>query len=336
MSPEVSLTNKYRPYAFGDVISQNIPTMVLKSLIKDVDKAPKSLIFFGSWGSGKTTCGRIFARAINCKQGPVCKKCHKCNQSDFYTELDSSVIGNSETMKEMKSSFFYSSSKYRRVIVFDESHTITAKAQTDLLKVLEENSSLFFIFCTTERDKLLDTIRSRSLSIEFTLAPHLECVNYLKKVSKEEGIELSDDVVNLMARRSQGHIRDLLQELEFYRYVGEEGYFKAKQSLDLQFINYLKLAVSPDKNLRELLEQICSTPIYLLRDDFLHFRKKLADAIYLENKYLNYRPMLEFFFKNYQHVNTSRDFYIYLLSAAMTLQKQNITKGSTSSGRYSK
>lgn len=168
------LTQEYRPKTFRDIEGQALPKKILKAIVKNPKDAPRSLIFHGKYGTGKSSMARVFARALNCEKPGVeiCMSCTVCEEdieiSPYYREYDSAVMGSKSKLENIKDEFHYSVSNGWRVINLEEIQVSSKKAQSVLLRTLEEiTSDTFVVFCTTELDKVLDTIRSRSLEIEF-------------------------------------------------------------------------------------------------------------------------------------------------------------------------
>ena len=187
------ITQEFRPQTFKEVTGQKLPKTVLKAISKSPAASPKTIILEGAFGTGKTTCARIFARALNCKHqtkdGDACGKCEEClsdiSKSIYYEEYDSSVVGNITDIKELKETFYFNESLGYIVIVLDEAHLITPQAQSTLLKLFEESpSGIFFVLCTTNSSKILNTIQSRALTLKFDLLSLEDIEENLKNVVK--------------------------------------------------------------------------------------------------------------------------------------------------------
>jgi DNA polymerase III gamma/tau subunit len=271
------LNKKYRPINFDQVFGQSLNKEILKAIIKKPLTSPRSFIFSGEYGTGKTTLARIFAKGLNCTSNKLIKPCNDCDNcksnldfSSFYQEFDSGSIGNKEDIEELKDDFFSSSlvCKYR-VIVFDEGHLISRQAQSSLLKILEDiSSNIFVIFCTTELGQLRDTIQSRSQILDFRCLSSTDIVNNLKYIVKSEQGSIEDDVLNLIASTSRGHVRDAVKLLELYFMLDDKEKFKLNiKSSEIILLNFLK-AVRSNVDLNEYIEQLCSFVIDVLRNDF--------------------------------------------------------------------
>ena len=183
------ITQEFRPQTFKEVAGQDLVKELLKAIVKKPESSPKTLILQGEYGTGKTTCARILARALNCqnrtKDGDACGHCDFCKSNIentiFYEEFDSAMIGNVSDIKDLKDTFYFDKSIGYKVIVLDEAQLMTQQAQSALLKVLEESiSGIFFVLCTTHIDKILPTIRSRSLKLRFDLIKEEEYIKIKK------------------------------------------------------------------------------------------------------------------------------------------------------------
>jgi DNA polymerase III subunit gamma/tau len=223
------ITQEYRPKTFKDVAGQKHVVETLKCIAKNPENSPKTIILQGEFGTGKTTCARILARALNCPNavnGEPCGNCPVCNSdldiSPFYMEYDSAVIGNVDTIRGLRDTFYYNSDKGYRVIVLDECHLISKQAQAALLKVFEETKGrLFFILCTTDAQELLPTIRSRSLELRFNLIPEEDLKKNILGICEKKNITIPEDVLNVIILRSLGHARNAQMLLDRYILLGD-------------------------------------------------------------------------------------------------------------------
>lgn len=201
-----------------------------------------------------TTNARIFARALNCKNpkgGEPCGECSICKENIestmFYDEYDSAIIGNVDTLRGLRDTFTYSADTGYKIICLDEAHLISNVAQSALLKVLEETRGrIFFIICTTHVDKIIPTIRSRSLELRINLVNEVDMINNLRNIAQSEGIEISEDILKLIAQRSGGHMRNAHMLLDQYILLGDEFTEAVKPSRDI-FLQLLVRAFRGDK-----------------------------------------------------------------------------------------
>ena len=234
------ITQEFRPKTFKDVAGQKQVVSMLKCIAKNPKSSPKTIILQGEFGTGKTTNARILARALNCPNavnGEPCGNCSVCNSdldiSPFYTEYDSAVVGGVDQIRALRETFYYNSDNGYRIIVFDECHLISQAAQAALLKVFEETTgNLFFVLCTTDADKLLPTIRSRSLELRLNLISDEDLLNNLKGICEKKGMQVPEEALKLMVRRSLGHARNAQMLLDQYFLLGDEFQSFVKTSQD--------------------------------------------------------------------------------------------------------
>lgn len=234
------ITQECRPKLFREVSGQNLPKTVLKAICKSPATSPRTIILEGEYGTGKTTCARIFAKALNCKykmkDGDACGKCEDCqndiSKSIYYEEYDSSIIGNITDIKELKETFYFNESLGYKVIVLDEAHLITPQAQSALLKLFEDSpAGIFFVLCTTNSSKILNTIRSRALTLKFDLLSQKDIIKNIENISKNYlQIDIESDIIKLIAERSKGHLRNAHMLLEQYQMLGRDEFVNLYRS----------------------------------------------------------------------------------------------------------
>ncbi len=259
------LTRGLRPAVWDDVAGQKINIQILKSITKNPEKSPRSLIFEGVFGSGKTSCARILARELNNIKDPK----YDLNSCPFYFEYDSTIIGNVEKIRELRDTFGVGSGDYWQVVVFDECHAASNQAQTALLKVIEEvRGKVFFIFCSTHVHKIIPTIRSRSLELKFGLVPYEEVVAHLGEVEEKLDIKIPDDVKSIIASRSGGHMRNVHMLLDKYTLIGEDVFKESvKSSLNL-YCEFFKAVKGGDsEGVKNSLEGLLTIPLVDLKRD---------------------------------------------------------------------
>ncbi|BED91565.1 MAG: DNA polymerase III subunit gamma/tau [Candidatus Improbicoccus pseudotrichonymphae] len=217
------LYRKWRPKNFADVIGQGHVTSVLKNEIVE-KKISHSYMFVGTRGSGKTTCARIFAKAVNCispiNSGEPCLKCKACEAIDNNTtdmiEIDAASNNGVENIRAIKEeSNFATSILNYRVYIIDEFHMLSIGAFNAFLKILEEPPcNLIFILATTEFHKIPKTVVSRCQKFDFFKIPVGKLFEYLKKISSSENINITDDALSIIANIADGSARDALTILE--------------------------------------------------------------------------------------------------------------------------
>lgn len=252
------LSQNLRPQDWDSVAGQKIIKETMKAIIRQKDTAPRSIILSGGFGCGKTTSSRIFAKALNCpnvdSKGNPCNKpdCPICSQNleecSFYTEYDASIVGNVEKIRELRDTFYYTTEGIYKVIVFDEIQEASKAAQGALLKVLEEApKGVFFVFATTHPHKLLPTIISRSLQIKVTTVPQSEIIKNIKSNCEALGLEADDLVVNTIANRSKGHMRNAHMLLDLYQLVGRDVFAESVKSSRQILMQYFLSIVNKNK-----------------------------------------------------------------------------------------
>lgn len=271
------ITQEFRPQTFSEVAGQNLIKDMLKAVVKNPTIAPKTLILQGEYGTGKTTCARILSKALNCthsKNGDACGECDFCKSnienSMFYEEYDSAMIGNVETIKSLRETFYFDKSLGYKVVVLDEAQLMTPQAQSALLKVLEDSTSnIFFVMCTTNIDKILPTIRSRSLKLKFDLVNELDIVQNIKNIAIKKNIEIDDYVLTLIARRSNGHLRDAHILLDQYILLGKESFLKSLQSSEDLYYKLILNAIRKDINMcNKIILSLLNFPLSQLKQDY--------------------------------------------------------------------
>ena len=215
----LALYRKYRPSVFADVIGQEHVTVPLSNALTS-GKTHHAYLFSGPRGCGKTSSARIMARSLNCEKGPTpnpCGQCQSCKDlvangpgSIDVIELDAATHGLVDDARDLRDKAFFApvSSRYK-IYIIDEAHQLGPGAANALLKVVEEPPAhVLFIFATTEPDKLISTIRSRTHHYPFRLVPPAILSTHLEKVCESEGIKVAKGVIQLVVRASGGSVRD--------------------------------------------------------------------------------------------------------------------------------
>lgn len=218
----LALYRKYRPQTFDDVISQEHITTTLKNQLKSGQTA-HAYLFTGSRGTGKTTCAKILAKAINCLNpidGNPCLECECCRAVDEdasdVTEIDAASNTGVDSVRDIKDEAMYAPIVCKkRVYIIDEVHMLSIQAFNALLKLIEEPPPhVVFIFATTEIHKVPATILSRCQRFEFRRIDINDSKKRLLEIAKKEGMELDEDAAYLISRISDGGMRDALSLLD--------------------------------------------------------------------------------------------------------------------------
>lgn len=192
-----------------------------------------------------TTASRIVGRELN----NIKDDNYDLLNSPFYYEFDSTVVGNVEEIKKLRDIFTVSFGDYWRIVTLDEVHTVSSQAQAAMLKMFEETKGkTIYILATTDPQKLLPTIRSRALEINFNDVPVEAIVDNLTKVSEERNLNLSEEIKLLIADRSGGHMRNAHMLLDKYILLGEEDFKDSIKSSVTLFCDYLIATYKNDKD----------------------------------------------------------------------------------------
>lgn len=286
-----------------------------------------------------TTASRVFAKALNCesKTGDACNNCGNCKtilESNMYQEYDSSVVGNVERMRELRDELSYSASNGFKTVIFDESHLISKASFSTLLKVLEESPpNIFYVFPTTNIEKMLDTIKSRSLILKYEELTPEEMKEQLRFVCKSEGKDLPEDVEKYIIRRVRGHIRDALQQLQLFFILGKDDFNKQSILLDKVFFNLIKSIMNDNmEQVRVNIDLILKHPVPYIQQDFEEFIKKISNDIFISAQIkktdsngnvtssnaisdrATYKKVIEYYFRNNKFIHDTNHWYIFLSS----------------------
>jgi DNA polymerase-3 subunit gamma/tau len=231
----LALYRKYRPSVFADVIGQEHVTVPLSNALES-GRTHHAYLFSGPRGCGKTSSARIMARSLNCAKGPTpnpCGECQSCKDlvangpgSLDVIELDAATHGLVDDARDLRDKAFFApvQSKYK-IYIIDEAHQLGPGAANALLKVVEEPPPhVIFIFATTEPEKLISTIRSRTHHYPFRLVPPGILGEHLEKICTQEGVKVAKGVIPLVVRASGGSVRDALSILgQLLAGAGAEG-----------------------------------------------------------------------------------------------------------------
>jgi DNA polymerase III subunit gamma/tau len=221
----VALYRKYRPATFAEVVGQEHVTEPLSTALA-AGRINHAYLFSGPRGCGKTSSARILARSLNCEQGPTATPCGVCEScvalapngpgSIDVVELDAASHGGVDDTRELRDRAFYAPAQSRyRVFIVDEAHMVTTAGFNALLKIVEEPPEhLIFVFATTEPEKVLPTIRSRTHHYPFRLLPPRTMRALIERICAQEGVVVDEAVYPLVIRAGGGSPRDSLSVLD--------------------------------------------------------------------------------------------------------------------------
>lgn len=254
----LALYRRYRPETFQEVIGQDHVTEPLRAALA-ANRVNHAYLFSGPRGCGKTTSARILARALNCTQAPISDPCGECDScrdlarggpgSIDVIEIDAASHGGVDDARDLREKAFFAPVRDRyKVYIIDEAHMVTTQGFNALLKLVEEPPPhLRFIFATTEPDKVLPTIRSRTHHYPFRLIPPRLLSDYLTQLAGEEGVAIEPAALPLVVRAGAGSARDTLSVLDQLLGGAGPGGVTHKLASDL-------LGFTPDSLLDEVIE----------------------------------------------------------------------------------
>ena len=262
MDAPLALYRRYRPETFAEVIGQDHVTEPLRHALA-ANRTHHAYLFSGPRGCGKTTSARILARALNCEQAPIadpCGHCQSCRDlarggpgSIDVIEIDAASHGGVDDARDLRERAFFApvSSRYK-VYIIDEAHMVSAQGFNALLKLVEEPPPhLKFIFATTEPDKVIGTIRSRTHHYPFRLVPPAALTQYLQQLCEAESVAVEPTALPLVVRAGQGSVRDTLSVLD--QLLGGAGLDGLTYDLAVQLLGY-----TPDSLLDDVADAMAA------------------------------------------------------------------------------
>jgi len=236
------LARKYRPQTFDQVIGQGHITQTLQNAIQ-ADRVAHALLFAGPRGIGKTSVARIFAKAMNCKEGPSRAPCNKCTSCREITdgiavdvfEIDGASNRGIDEVRELRENVKYMPGHSRyKIYIIDEVHMLTKEAFNALLKTLEEPPThVLFIFATTEAYRIPITILSRCQRHDFRRIGLEDILEHLRSICQDTSLKISEESLRLLAKEADGSMRDALSLLDQVMAYSAEGAATDDQVLDI-------------------------------------------------------------------------------------------------------
>jgi DNA polymerase-3 subunit gamma/tau len=285
------LANKFRPQTFDEIIGQEYICQILKNAIKQ-QRIANAYLFSGSRGCGKTSMARIFAKALNCTQGPTvhpCGTCYNCvsiansNNIDVLEIDGASNNGIDEIRSLVDNTKFANANSCYKIYIIDEAHQITIQAFNALLKTMEEPpKNVIFILATTVQNKIPITILSRCQIYRFMLISPLKLNNEITKIAHKEKLNITSEAINVITSHSGGSMRDALNILDqiinlksVHEINGDEirkllGF--PPQTIVISMVNYIA-----DENINAILHLIAK--IYENGYNILQFVKSLKNYL---------------------------------------------------------
>ncbi len=263
------VARRYRPQIFSELIGQETVARALSNAIK-TDRVGHAYLFTGARGVGKTSCARIFAKSLNCVNGPTTTPCLKCDscigistgEDVDVVEIDGASNRGVDEIRQLRQNVAIAPSRsHFKIYIIDEVHMLTREAFNALLKTLEEPPTrVKFIFCTTEPNKIPVTILSRCQRFDFSSINGVSIASRLEQIAKTEGASAEDGVFEILARRANGSMRDaqsLLEQLLSFapNNITQDDVHKMLGSVDDRKIFDLLNAIA-DNNAKKVFETL--------------------------------------------------------------------------------
>ncbi|MEK7168834.1 MAG: DNA polymerase III subunit gamma/tau [Patescibacteria group bacterium] len=253
---------KYRPQTIDDLDTASVRE-TLSNIIKS-GNIPHALLFTGPKGIGKTSTARILAKIINCTSNKAMKPCNNCSSCLSITsgtnmdviEMDAASNRGIDDVRVLRDVVKLAPSSLRaKVYIIDEAHMLTTEASNALLKTLEEPPAhVYFILATTNPEKLIDTIKSRTILIQFTKATIDETKRSLQRIIKSEKLDIKEENLKKIIKIARGSFRDAVKLLE--QYSKDENFLKNQNILDAENFVSILLSKDVDKALSEVASAI--------------------------------------------------------------------------------
>ena len=269
----MDLTSKYRPQNLNDIYGQEKIVSFFRSVLNNIDNAPHYYLISGPWGTGKTVLCRAFAQDL---LGSL--------SAPNYLEIDSGEKVLQTNFDSIKSLLFQEVSGYK-VAVLDEAHLVGENSQSQLLKIVEDYyGPLVLFFATTDPHLMLDTLRSRLHHFSLSLFSEEQLKEYAKGILVKEGKVVSDGALGLAALNSQGHMRNMLKQVELILFQGEESYLSFYASILKEIVVFFTDFSIDDKKSVENLSrwhpsELRSLMGYFFREDIINPNGRYVGAV---------------------------------------------------------
>lgn len=294
------ITKKFRPKKFADVIGQPVSIATLTTAIT-AKQIPPAYLFVGTRGCGKTTCARLVAMALNCRNLQGAEPCGVCEccvdilngNSDYLIEVDSATHGKVEPVRQLMASVgYYVPEGNYKVVLLDECHMLTKEAWNACLKTVEEPPArVLFIFGTTEPYKVLGTAKSRCVVCQFPAVSDLTLTDNIKHILNTEKVAYDDQAVALIAKYAYGSIRDAQSILEGFINSGKvkaEDVKQLYQTIDpntilTYFNNVLNKDLKAASNIIGGWIRMGVSPEYVVSSLMEHLRNMIMDWFITDN-----------------------------------------------------
>jgi DNA polymerase III delta prime subunit len=295
---DVRLVQKYAPRRLADVFGQETLIQYLKSVVAHPENAYRNHLVAGAYGSGKTASVRAFARDLLNRDD-----IERCSQ---YVEIDSGDKNIMSDFNRFRDYIFQRVDGYKCVAI-DECHLIPDDVMQKFLKPLEDNVlPIFFFFVTTDYDKVPDTIKSRCLSFQVNSFSSVQVMEYLNKILQAEGRDLQENTKHAIVFSAQGHLRNLLNQLQICIFQGEEYYMKMYSRLNNAIEGYFR-----GKDV-SVIETMIRTPFEILQQSMEYY---ILTNIVREHKVFKANEVpkiMVFYLKMKRYLKTETDFYSFL------------------------